>query len=309
MGGPIAKKQGLNKGEPETDELMTAVLEETAMKTKILKRLNKEVYNLGPKPGLPNGLDPANAMIYYTAHPRDSELSDYYAEHCRWAARETLKALKLSADDAVAASEAAGRANTAALGALRQPAAQFPRYEERPMAGEPWAVLKGAPTKHGFNIQNPENVDLRKVMKWFEKHPGPPPVPMTPRIVINHGSMDNYYTKWRANQGNPKAVLEMEDYRKDQRRQAQKAAHLKAIGISTPEKEERYTPTPDVPIQPPIPFLYSPSSIIPMDGNGSANDGAVSAVAAALGCTRHPAQMAGQKRTMRTRGQIGRAHV
>lgn len=134
-------------------------------------------YGMDPQPGAPQGLDPANAEIFHIVRPRDRELAMLYAEHARWAERETVKALNLASLDASSASSAASRANKAAMDAMRQKDFDFRVYEEQPLPGEPWFAR---PTKssgsHGQlkRALPPGGVNLDHLAAWFKKYPGPP---------------------------------------------------------------------------------------------------------------------------------------
>eukprot|EP00959_Pyramimonas_sp_CCMP1952_P306202 6408403-Pyramimonas_sp.AAC.1 len=77
------------------------------------------------------GLDPSSASILHITRPRDSELAMLFAEHARWAQRETLKALRLAAADASQAVDSASRAAAGVSSALRQPGVEFPVYKDR----------------------------------------------------------------------------------------------------------------------------------------------------------------------------------
>lgn len=106
------------------------------------------------------------------------------AEHARWAQREALKALHLATEDASRAAEAAGRANTATLKALRQPGASFPVYAERPLPGEPYEIeVEEHRRPSGWFQGHVQEVDLPQLARWFAAHPGPPPPPPAPRAA------------------------------------------------------------------------------------------------------------------------------
>eukprot|EP00929_Paragymnodinium_shiwhaense_P061725 TRINITY_DN30852_c0_g1_i2.p1 TRINITY_DN30852_c0_g1~~TRINITY_DN30852_c0_g1_i2.p1 ORF type:complete len:335 (-),score=60.37 TRINITY_DN30852_c0_g1_i2:65-1015(-) len=233
-------------------------------------------YGWAPQPGAPHGLDPANAQIYYTVHPRASEQAGYLAEHARWAQRETLKALKLASEDAAEATEAASRTNEATLRALRSTAAQaasrtFPEMMERQLPGQPWRVLVGPKLGRGkmLSARPPESAaDLENLLTWFKRHPGPPGMADEPAIRMDHGHADSVYRDWRkgAALGERKSAIEA----KASEPPAQEAAESNEESVDPSEKEsaqpaERFTPEPEAPLKPPVPFLLAPAGLLPWD--------------------------------------------
>merc|ERR1740130_706822 len=94
------------------------------------------MYGLEPRREFPGGLTPENADIYYAAAPRASDLAKLYAQHARSQQKQTLMSLQLAAADANSASDAAFRANAAAMRALRQHGTQFPVIRTKPLPGK-----------------------------------------------------------------------------------------------------------------------------------------------------------------------------
>lgn len=229
--------------------LQYAVTEATVM-----RKMDRIAYGLGPKPGLPDGLDPSNAQVYYAVHPRESDQTGYMAEHARWAQREALTALHLAAQDATAATEAASRANTAALAALREPPAPPPVYSERPLPGEPFVARprSSRPDAMGRWRFEPEwpRGSLRTLLRWFQLHPGPPVMPELQPLIVSHGRGDVDYLEWKANSGDRKSLENLRRWRDmDEWR--------KARGLGPQERGQRQTRIPEVPPQPPVPFLQT----------------------------------------------------
>ncbi|CAK0820483.1 unnamed protein product, partial [Prorocentrum cordatum] len=129
------------------------------------------------------GLDPSSASILHITRPRDSELAMLFAEHARWAQRETLKALRLAAADASQAVDSASRAAAGVSSALRQPGVEFPVYKEKALPGEPWFAGSQPQKWHGLlQGQPPGGTSLRDLALWFQKHPGPPDQEEVPKI-------------------------------------------------------------------------------------------------------------------------------
>lgn len=177
----------LRPGDSAALERGGQALREMAREAYAKREMRKAAYGLLPQRGAPRGVDPSSASILHVTQPDERELAIIFAEHARWAQRETLKALSIAAADTATATEAASRANVAALEALRQPGASFPVMAHKPVTGGPWDASPpsvSGRSAHGTGATRP----LWPMRPLAAGARGAPPAPATLPMRLQAGS-------------------------------------------------------------------------------------------------------------------------